>query len=254
MASIFIGFKQRMAYRADWILTIFAALTSILIQMALWKYLYAADTDKINYMTGYVIYVGILNSIYTNRIYHILAGKILNGDFVLDLIKPVNIVWFSYLKSLGESLAQTVLQTFPLIIIFSPIILKVTIWNNFGLYLGALFLGHILFSTIYAIIGFTAFIFVDVWALRRLAEDTIKIMSGALLPIALFPESLKKIVFIFPFHYLYDFPLQILLNLEMDVSAIRFNFINAILWEIVLLVLLCLIYKIATYFCVVQGG
>ena len=36
------------------------------------------------------LYTVAIRTIYSNQIYHILAGKILNGDFVLDLIKPVN--------------------------------------------------------------------------------------------------------------------------------------------------------------------
>lgn len=254
MASVIIGFKQKFAYKANWFFSIFASLTSVLIQIALWNFLYFDNKDMINYMKGYVVYASVLNTLYTNRIYHILAGKILNGDFALDLIKPINIVWLSYLKSLGEIIAQFFLQTFPLIVFLLPVILKVTIWDKLGLYIAAVFLGHVLITTVYAIVGFAAFVFIDVWALRRLVEDTIKIMSGAMVPIFLFPAFLQKIAFFLPFHYLYDFPLMILLDPIVDISIIKSKFIGVAVWEVLLGILLYVVYRIATRYCVVQGG
>ena len=174
------------------------------------------------------LYTVAIRTIYSNQIYHILAGKILNGDFVLDLIKPVNLVWFSYLKSLGSVIAQILLQTIPLL--------------------------AVLFSLIFAIIGFTAFIFVEVWALRRLLEDTVQFLSGALLPIALFPDPLKKIAEILPFHYLYDFPLQLLLKEEVAQTTIISIFLGIIAWIGVFGLLLYVVYKLSVRFCVVQGG
>ena len=188
-----IELKGKLIYKSNILFTMFAALTSILVQIALWQYLYRDDAAMMGYMMGYVIYANVVRTMYSNQIYHILAGKILNGDFVLDLIKPVNLVWFSYLKSLGSVIAQILLQTIPLLVIFSPVVCYVTIWSRLGMCMAALLLGHILFSLIFAIIGFTAFVFVEVWALRRLLEDTVQFLSGALLPIALFPGPLKKI-------------------------------------------------------------
>ena len=126
--------------------------------------------------------------------------------------------------------------------------------GRLGMCIVALLLGHILFSLIFAIIGFTAFIFVEVWALRRLLEDTVQFLSGALLPIALFPDPLKKIAEILPFHYLYDFPLQLLLKEEVAQTTIISIFLGIIAWIGVFGLLLYVVYKLSVRFCVVQGG
>lgn len=252
--SIAIEFKSRLIYKANILFTMFASVTSIFVQMALWQYLYRDDPARMSYMMGYVVYANIVQTVYSNQIYHILAGKILKGDFVLDLIKPVNIVWFSYLRSLGNVMAQIFLQTLPLLILFCPIFSPVTVWSRLGICFLALFLGHILFSLIFATIGFTAFLFVEVWALRRLLEDTIRFLSGALLPIALFPEPLKSIAEILPFHYLYDFPLQLLLDEHMVHATIVSAFAGILAWIGIFAVLLFAVYKLSIRFCVVQGG
>ena len=254
MENIIIELKGKMIYKSNILFTMLVALASILVQMALWQYLYRNDAAMMSYMMGYVIYANVVRTIYSNQIYHILAGKILNGDFILDLIKPVNLIWFSYLKSLGSVIAQILLQTIPLLVIFSPVIYSVTIWGRLGLCVLALLLGHILFSLIFAIIGFTAFVFVEVWALRRLLEDTVQFLSGALLPIALFPGPLKKIAEILPFHYLYDFPLQLLLDKDIAQIIIINNFAGILVWIGIFGFLLSVVYKLSVRFCVVQGG
>ena len=249
-----IELKGKLIYKSNILFTMFAALTSILVQIALWQYLYRDDAAMMGYMMGYVIYANVVRTMYSNQIYHILAGKILNWHFVLHLIKQVNLVWFSYLKSLGSVIPQILLQAIPLLVIFSPVVCYVTIWSRLGMCMAALLLGHILFSLIFAIIGFTAFVFVEVWALRRLLEDTVQFLSGALLPIALFPGPLKKIAEILPFHYLYDFPLQLLLKEEVAQTTIISNFLGILAWIGVFGLLLHVVYKLSVRFCVVQGG
>lgn len=254
MGCVLIELKGRLIYKSNIVFTMLAALASILVQIALWNFLYRGDGAMIRYMMGYVIYANVVRTIYSNQIYHILAGKILNGDFVLDLVKPVNIIWFSYLKSLGTIISQILLQTIPLLLIFSQTVRSVTVWRRIGLCFLALFLGHVLISLMFAIIGLTAFVFVEVWALRRLLEDTVQFFSGALLPVALFPGPLKKAAEILPFHYLYDFPLQLLLDGNVAQVTIVHRFWGILAWIGVFGVLLYAVYRLSVRFCVVQGG
>ncbi len=82
MGSIMIELKGKLIYKSNILFTMFAALASILVQIALWQYLYRDDAAMMGYMMGYVIYANVIRTIYSNQIYHILAGKILNGDFL----------------------------------------------------------------------------------------------------------------------------------------------------------------------------
>lgn len=254
MENIFIGFKSKFIYKTEIFFTIIASIIEILVQMALWKYLYHNDAEMIKYMMGYVVFSNIIRIIYSNRIYYVLSDKIESGDFALDLIKPINIVWFSYLKSLGEVLAQIMLQALPLILVFLPIINSIMAWGNLVLCLLSFIAGHILYTLIYAIIGFSSFVFIESWALRRLLDDTINFISGALLPIVLFPAPLKKIALVLPFHYLFDFPLKLLLNTDTDIKYIINGFMGVSVWIIGLGTLLILVYRLSIRACVVQGG
>ena len=254
MGNIIIGIKKQFAYRTEVIFALFTSVLSILVQIALWRYLYQEDNNMMLYMVGYVICTKIIAEFYSNRIYYLLSDKIQSGDFVMDLLRPTNVLWLSYLRALGEIIAQVVLRVIPLGLMFWPILHRMITYRNFLCFLVALLFGHILFILIYAIIGFSSFVFVESWSLRRLMDDTILFISGSLLPLALFPEWLRKIAYVLPFHYLYDFPLNLLLKNDWEISFVMEGLAGIGCWILILFSMLVLIYKIAIRYCTVQGG
>lgn len=254
MEMVFIEIKRRMNYRTEVYFTFFASLVEIAVQIALWRYLYQNNNEMMNFMTVYVIYSSIIKAFYSNRIFYILTEKIQSGDFIIDLLKPVNIVWFSYLKSLGEIICQIILEGFPLLLLFSTIVVKNTIWTNLGLALSVLLAGHIIFTLIYTIIGFSSFMFVESWSLRRLMDDTIHFISGAMFPIAIFPDILQKIAMVLPFRYMYDLPINLLVNQNLDEVITHSDYIGIMLWIVILSIVLLVVYNNSVHHSVVQGG
>ena len=55
MGSIMIELKGKLIYKSNILFTMFAALASILVQIALWQYLYRDDAA----MMGYIRYASI---------------------------------------------------------------------------------------------------------------------------------------------------------------------------------------------------
>jgi len=254
MESVIIEFKKNFIYRSDVLFSVFGSMITILVQIALWKYLYRNEQIMINYMMCYVIVANIISIIYSNRIYNILSEKIHTGNLVFDLIRPMNILVMSYLRSLGEVLAKGLLQILPLLLVFSPIMIRIIKYQNIFYFILAVACGHILFTLIYAIIGFSSFLIVESWAFRRLIDDTIRFVSGAVMPLAIFPAKLAIVAKLLPFHYLYDFPLQLLLEDHLNLTRMMYGFGGIITWIIILSVVLYFVYKISIKHCVVQGG
>ena len=60
MGSIMIELKGKLIYKSNILFTMFAALASILVQIALWQYLYRDDAAMMGYMMGYVIYANVI--------------------------------------------------------------------------------------------------------------------------------------------------------------------------------------------------
>ena len=63
MGSIMIELKGKLIYKSNILFTMFAALASILVQIALWQYLYRDDAAMMGNMMGYVIYANVKFSV-----------------------------------------------------------------------------------------------------------------------------------------------------------------------------------------------
>ena len=50
------------------------------------------------------------------------------------------------------------------------------------------------------------------WGLNMVKECIVLLLSGASIPLAFFPEALRKIVQYLPFHCIYDTPLNVMLQ------------------------------------------
>lgn len=250
-----IAFKKSFVYRSSVFFSIIGSTIWIFISIYLWIYVYHNEPQKVEYMITYVILSNIISMFYSNTISSEIGQKVIDGSFALDLIKPANFILLNYSKMLGEMCATICLKGLPIVVIFCPLIvknLKLSSWNNLLLAFVVVILGHLLNTIFYSLIGFSAFIITEIWPLNRLMNDTIRFISGAIIPISFFPHKIYSIIRIMPFHYLYSFPLQLILNkeynnLELDLAIL-------VAWVIGSGILLLFVYRKAITKCTVQGG
>jgi ABC-2 type transport system permease protein len=168
----------------------------------------------------------------------------------------VNFIAMHYYQLLGGMIASFILRGLPVILIFLPLLwmhaaLSAPLYIAYAL--AAVVLGHFMYIIMYAIIGFMAFTFLEIWPFNRLMNDTIRFLSGSFIPLALFPGWLGALAHALPFRFLYSFPLELLLG-RADPSAIATNFGILLVWLAALGALLLLTYKRAINKCTVQGG
>jgi ABC-2 type transport system permease protein len=183
-----------------------------------------------------------------------LGNKIISGDFIIDLIKPINLIFTLWSSSLGMVSATLINQCSLLIAIFMPILIKLDVTLlSLVVFIIVSILGLILSSILYVLIGYLAFLVIEIWPYKRLLDDTIRFLSGSIIPIAFFPDILKKIIMLFPFHFMYSFPIKILLE-NITPNEIITNLAKMILWICILLLFLWKIYKNSVRHCIVQGG
>ncbi len=249
-----IAFKNSFAYRSSVFMNLFGSVISIVAQLALWVYIFRNNSDMLNYMMAYVVISRVLGILFTNNITDQLGAKIISGDFVTELIKPINLVYTLWSSSFGTICAGMVNQCTLLIIVFLPVLIKVKITIlSFALFILVSILGLILSNILYVLIGYLAFVVIETWPYKRLLDDTIRLLSGAVIPIAFFPGWLENVVKCFPFHFIYSFPLRILLN-KVSIVEMVSSLVMMILWIFMLLFLLVKIYKWSVKYCIVQGG
>jgi len=256
LEMIKVTLKKAFNYRSSVIFNIIGSVFSILISMALWKYVYSYDVDKMNYMIIYVIISNIIGMFYSKAMIGEIGGKVFDGSFALELIRPVNFVYISYMRMLGDILANVIMRGLTVIAIFLPVIISradLIRYEMLGLFVFTVMLGHFLFTVLFALLGYMAFICIEIWPFRRLMEDTIRFLSGSFIPLALFPEWLKEISMFLPFRFLYSLPIEILIG-EISVMEIGNNIVIMGIWLVGLFGLFVLLFKRAVNSFVVQGG
>lgn len=252
--QIFIKtFKNSLVYRWELIFSILGSILLIAINIVLWSVLYSGDEKMIYYMIHYTIISNLIKMFYTKEITTVISDKVRDGSFVMDLIKPKNVFFLTWQSELGKLCNRLLFNGLPVILIFIGYLDMKTDITNLFLAIVAIALGHILYFLIYSIIGFLAFFFYEVWPFWRLMDDTIRLLSGAFIPLAILPSPLRRVADIFPFKFLFSFPLELLLN---DLNSVKtiYNFAVLSAWIGILAVMSTVIYKASLKSLVVQGG
>lgn len=255
--SIFsISFKNALTYRSSVLFNVIGSIFNVLVSIALWKYVYSYDTYMMNYMIVYVIAAKIIGMFYSSNLCGEIGSKVSDGSMALELIRPINFLYLGYMKMLGQICANLLMKALPVFLVFLPLIIQnigMINLNNLMIVMVVVLLGHFLFTILFALIGFIAFVCFEIWPFQRMMNDTIRFLSGSFLPLALFPDWLKTLSAFFPFRFLYSLPIEILLG-SIESTQIVSNILLMCIWIAGLGGLLAILYNKAVNKFVVQGG
>lgn len=248
-----ITLKNSMVYRWPILLSIASSVLYIAISLMLWRFLYRETPDMVSYMTKYTIVSNIIGMFYARGIAGRISGKVSSGAFVTDLIRPINIFSMSWQMELAGICSSFLLSGLPIILVYSPFLIMNSGYYNIPAVLLAIILGHVLFLLIYALLGFSAFILIEIWPFGRLLDDTIRLLAGGFIPLAILPSFLRTLAYAMPFRFLYSFPLELLFG-TADMSNLFENFVLIMVWICVFAILNIVMYRFALKKAVVQGG
>ena len=190
---------------------------------------------------------------YTTYIATTLGEKVSTGAFVTDLIRPINLFTMSWQIEFAGICSRFLMRGLPVVLVYLPFLISNAGYYNVFAVLIAVALGHALHILLYSLLGFAAFILIEVWPFRRLMDDTIRLLAGGFIPLAILPAFLGKIADVLPFRFLYSFPLELLFG-KADMSRAAGNFAVMLAWIGALGLLNMLMYRQALRKAVVQGG
>ena len=253
MHFFIISLKNSLVYRWSVLFSIFGAVLYIAICLMLWRFLYRDAPDMVSYMTKYTIVSNVIGMFYARGIAGRIGGKVSSGAFVTDLIRPVNIFSMSWQMELAEICSSFILNGLPVIMAYSPFLVMNAGYYNIPAVILAIALGDVLFMLIYALLGFSAFILIEIWPFGRLLDDTIRLLAGGFIPIAVLPGFIQTIAYALPFRFLYSFPLELFFD-TADKGKLFENFSLLIIWIFIFAALNVAMYRLALRKAVVQGG
>ena len=254
MKYFLLSLKNTFTYGFSAFFSMISSLLYIGINILLWEFLYKNDQMMINYMTTYTIISCILSFFYTRGIAEQIGNKVASGNFVLDLIRPINMFYMAWQNELANVCSNFLIKGIPIILIYIRYLLSYGNFANLVPFILAVILSHILYLLIYSLLGFSAFIFIEIWPIGRLIDDTIRLLAGGFIPIAILPKFLQSITQVLPFRFLFSFPLNLLLNDSIVINELINEFIAMILWIICFALANYFMYKTAIRKATVQGG
>ena len=82
----------------------------------------------------------------------------------------------------------------------------------------------------------------------------IYLLSGAIIPLPLFPQTFRKIIMILPFQTIYDRPIQLLLKNTFNFYECLLMIMNQVFWTIILSLMSKFIWLLIKRKITVNGG
>lgn len=258
-ALIRVTFMTKISYiRAFWF-NIFGTAISILIYYFLWKYVFST-TDNLNgfaltEMTTYIILSRVLSSQFSGGIDKEFSEWVYKGNIAVELLRPVSLIFSLWSKRIGEFFFFILFKGVPVAVV-GMILLKGTIPSGiteFVLFSVSVLISIVILFWIEVMVGMLSFFTLNSYGVSSAKSALLSILSGGVVPIFLFPESLAEFLNYLPFAGMVSTPVNIYLGkygLNQTIELIGVQ----IIWAFVLGVLTLIFYKFAIKKVVVQGA
>lgn len=237
-----IEFKKTKEFALDFVGRLIYFPIKFLIIFFIWKYVFYNSPVTSIYtfddIIGYYFILAIVELCITpcGYITYEEWQKINNGDLNLYLSKPLYYPTYAFFQKLGNFIFSIVMGMFfiYLIKILMGNFFNLTIQlNHIVLFLISLFLGFVIMFNLFLIVGHMTFWVENVLTLRDNLWNIIRIFSGQIFPISLYPQFLRNLSAALPFQYIYYMPISILQNKISETRILEY-YIYQIIWVAIL--------------------
>ena len=258
-----VGMMEKLHYRLGTFVTLFGNLIYLVLIYFLWKAIYASSgTDRVNGMTlnDTLIYLVLASALFNFLEVFIvwdMSREIQSGSIVLKLLKPMKFRSFAFWSYIGENIMSFFLT-------FLPTFIIINILTHGSIALGINLLFFVISVVMALVINFSIDMIVaticlyteSTWGLNMVKECIVLLLSGAAIPLAFFPNTLRNVVQYLPFRCIYDTPLNVLLQKPGYTigDGLLFSLVLQLIWCIVLIGAGNLFWKISLKRITVNGG
>lgn len=213
-----VGFVNILAFRLRYYTGVLTYLINVSVYYFIWKALYAAQTEiaglGFRQMVTYVAVGWMIRSLYFNNIDQDMASDVMDGKIAMALIKPVSVQWMYISQALGETVFRLVLLSTPVVAVLA-LVFPVQLPKSLGhaaLFLMSVAASVMLVAALNFVVGVCAVPLKSILGLLRAKFFVQDLLSGLLVPMALFPAPLPKILAFLPFQHIGSTPMLIYLG------------------------------------------
>ena len=264
--AIFVksGFQTAIAYRGAIFLWFIGGIINAAVLCLLWWAVFNASPDNaipgftLPQMMLYMMLSAIVGEISFTSTMGEISDDIHDGVIGMRLMKPIN-----YRAQLGFSTVGGFLARFTILAV--PMIALATVisvfgfgltglkWYNIVLFVPAVFLAVMFSDTLGFLFGQLAFRTQAMFGVQSIMTVLVGFLSGAMVPIALFPDWAQTVLYYTPFPSMMSMPIRLFLGQMTPIETLTAFGISA-LWLLVLNLLGAALYKSSVRHVVVFGG
>jgi len=255
------GIIEALQFRLSFVVMVIGNLLYLIVVYFLWKAIYAsAGTDIVNGMTftDTLIYLVLATALFNfMEMYTVweIGRNIQSGKIVLDLLKPMEYRKYLFWSYSGSFVTQFFLT-------FLPTFIAVAAVTHGAIPLGINLL-YFVVSVVFAvsinysidfIVGTICLYTESIWGINIMKQVIVLLLSGATIPLAFFPETMKTVLHWLPFQSIYHAPLSILLNANPQPEKMLVTLGTQAMWCIGMMILSKLFWKASLRQITVNGG
>lgn len=213
-------FKAQLAYRFDIVISMIFTISKIMLAYVLWGAIFGRQNVISGFTFNSMLSYYILSSFITQLDQSSgtgwqIADEIRNGSFSKYIIKPMHIFGYFTAQTAGVSaflLSFNLIAAVIWIFIFR-VDFAITSSGWHVLSAAALILLGLLFMMqLNYFIGILAFKFLDTSIFMMIKDNIVQFVTGSLIPLALLPSGIIKIMTFFSFYYVSYLPAMLLLG------------------------------------------
>ena len=234
-----IGFVNMLAFRLRYYTGIVTYFINVTIYYFIWQAVFRASPAFAGFdfaqMITYVALGWIIRSMYFNNVDVELSNDILEGKIVMAMLRPASVQWSYISRAMGEAVFRLLMLTLPcslVILLVFPVRPPASVLH-FAAFAAALGGSVLMVAMMNFIVGACAVKLKSILGLLRAKFYMQELLSGLLIPIAVFPAPLRTVSSLLPFEHIGYTPMMIYLG-KVPVDRIPRVLLLDIFWVVML--------------------
>lgn len=250
---------RSMTYKFEVYSNIIMQTIMMLASAFFWKALFLNSNSvggvDVDTMLVYTVVSAMISVILSTNVERRITMSVERGSIAIDMMRPVNVFAVFLFEDIGTMVSLIVQNLIPIFVIGTVFIglPKPSSGWNFVLFLFSLSLAFWINWLLSSMFGMIAFWAINMDALIQVKKHLVRLLSGSLIPLWFFPDSLRNVLECLPFAYLYQLPLNIYVGHFDTVSLNRGFFIQG-MWLVLLTITFFTLQKRVTGKVMIQGG
>ena len=250
--------KISLAYKVEFFFQMFSTLLEAVIMIFLWKKIYSSSGNGLignfsfDEMIIYIVLTFTIAKALSSSVDSEVPYEVREGTIAMELIKPYSYI----LRHLFSDLGRVTMASFSAIalLLVSLFFLdtNATLLNTL-IFIFSMIIAYIITFAINMMVSLISFYTTYIWGVIMFKSVVIGFLSGQLIPITFFPETIGKVLKILPFSYTSFYPIYIFMG-KLSGKEIIFALGVQIFWAVTLLLLMKKLYMKALIKLQVAGG